>query len=77
MLTKEEFLALAAQQYEQLQQLDTQMSFRQYEQGFVKLWQDFGRQTLEQSLTPQATPDYKKKDDDLAGNDKNTQATRL
>lgn len=51
MITKEEYLALAAQKYEQINQLQQETSFYQYEKKFVDMWEDLGRQVLEKNLS--------------------------
>ena len=50
-MTKEEFLALAAQKWEALEKKkDTSDSFYEYEKDFDEVWVDFGRSTLEGTL---------------------------
>ena len=47
-MTKEEFLALAASRYDDLQRLnEEQPSFYQYEAAFAQLWTELGREVLE------------------------------
>lgn len=50
-MTKEEFLALASQKWEELSEKQEKMeSFYDYEKNFDELWTDLGRQVLEGSL---------------------------
>lgn len=51
MISKEEFLALAAQKYEQIHDLHQQPTFYDYEKAFIDIWEDLGRQVLEKNLT--------------------------
>jgi len=44
-------MALAAQKYDDLQQLKSKPTFYDYEKSFEELWQDLGRQVLEKSLS--------------------------
>lgn len=50
-MTKDEFLALAAGRYDDLQRLnDEQPSFYHYEEAFAQLWTGLGREVLESNL---------------------------
>lgn len=49
-MTKEEFLALAAQRYNKLQALHKPDNFYDYEKEFVSLWRDLGREVLEKNI---------------------------
>lgn len=49
-MTKEEFVALAAQRYDALQALNNLDNFYDYEKGFVGIWKDLGREVLEKNL---------------------------
>jgi hypothetical protein len=49
-MEKEEFLALAASRYDELQELGKLDNFYDYEKSFDKIWQDLGRDYLERSL---------------------------
>lgn len=49
-MTKEEFIALSAKHYDSLQALNKLDNFYDYEQGFVKIWQELGRSVLEKNL---------------------------
>lgn len=60
-MTKEEFLALAEQRYEALQQLNKLNNFYDYEKQFVHIWQDLGRSVLENNLGSVPTNRRKKK----------------
>jgi hypothetical protein len=63
MVSKEEYLALAAQKYEQINQLQQETSFYQYEKKFVDIWEDLGRQLLEKNLSQVPDNRRKKKDE--------------
>lgn len=63
-VSEEEFIALARLKYHDLQQLHTQPTFYDYEQGFEQIWQDLGRQVLEASLSKVPADRRKKKDAD-------------
>jgi hypothetical protein len=67
MLSKDDFLAAAAAQYDKLQTLNELTNFYDFEKEFVDLFQQFARTTLEQTLSDPASPAYKKKDDDPSG----------
>ena len=60
-MSKEEYLALAEQKYQELQQLKSQPTFYDYEKSFVNIWQDLGRQVLEKSLSEVPKDRRKKK----------------
>jgi len=49
-MTKEEFLLLAGERYDNLQSLNKLDSFYDYEKEFVGLWQQFGKQVLEKNI---------------------------
>jgi uncharacterized membrane protein len=49
-MTKEEFLAIAAEKYEKLQHLTKIASFYDYEKEFDQIWTEFGRQALEKNI---------------------------
>jgi hypothetical protein len=49
-MTKEEYLALAASRYEELNSLGKLDNFYDYEKSFDSIWQDLGRTCLEHSL---------------------------
>jgi hypothetical protein len=50
MMTKEEFLALAAAKYASIQALNEVPSFYDYEKGFDALWIELGREVLEKNI---------------------------
>lgn len=62
-MTKEEFLVLASQKWEELSENQEKMeSFYDYEKNFDALWTDLGRQVLEGSLEgPSVNESSKKK----------------
>jgi uncharacterized membrane protein len=49
-VTKEEYLALASQKFDELQNLKEKKTFYEYEQTFDEIWTELGRQVLEKSL---------------------------
>ena len=49
-MTKEDFLAIAAQQYEKLRNLNQIDDFYTYEKEFEGIWTEFGRQALEKNI---------------------------
>jgi hypothetical protein len=51
-MSKEEYLALAAQKYEDLQKLNENLSFYEYEKSFDALWVELGREVLEKNIGP-------------------------
>lgn len=51
MLTEEKFVELARKQYKQIDQLKQVKSFYEYEKEFVNLWKEFGRQTIQESIS--------------------------
>ncbi len=61
-MTKEDFLALAAQRYNELQALNKLDNFYDYEKQFVSLWKDLGREVLEKNLGALPRDKRKKKD---------------
>jgi hypothetical protein len=68
-MTKEEYLALAMERYEELEQLKTADNFYDYEKGFDKIWQDLGRQYMESYLSETSnTGKTKKNANTLWGN---------
>jgi uncharacterized membrane protein len=61
-MTREEYLAIAARRYEELESLDAKDNFYDYEKSFDQIWQDLGRQYLESKLNEQSqTRDRRKK----------------
>ena len=74
-LTKEEFLALSAQMYDQMSETmdsDTQ-DFYSYESTFDKLMTDFGSHVLEKSLAEDEQSDRKKKSPNTIWKNKDSQ----
>lgn len=63
-MTEDEYVALARQKYQALQQLQSKPTFYEYEQSFDEIWQDLGRQVLERTLSAVPADRRKKKDDD-------------
>jgi hypothetical protein len=54
-MTKEEYLALAIERYDELEELKSADNFYDYEKGFDKIWQDLGRQYMESCLSEAST----------------------
>ncbi len=63
-MSREEFLALAAQRYDALQGLNKLDNFYDYEKQFVGIWKELGREVLEKSLGDLPRDKRKKKDAD-------------
>ena len=63
-MTKEEFMALAAQRYDELQALNKVDNFYDYEKEFVSIWKDLGREVLEKNISELPGDKRKKKDAD-------------
>ena len=51
MLTKEEYLALAASRWPELEELDQQKDFLEYERRFEQIMLDLGRAVLERKIS--------------------------
>jgi hypothetical protein len=49
-MSKEEFLALAAERYEALNKLNEEKDFYTYEATFDQIWTDLGREVLEKNI---------------------------
>ncbi len=60
-MTRAEFLKLAEAQWTELSELKEETSFYEYEKKFEVLWIEFGRQTLENSISSPKTDRRKKK----------------
>lgn len=60
-MTEDEYIALARQKYQDLQQLKSKPTFYDYEKSFDEIWQELGRQVLEKSLSDVPTDRRKKK----------------
>lgn len=61
-MTEQEFLALAAERYQQIKDLHRHDSFYDYEKEFEQIWIELGRETLEKSLGDLPEERRKKKD---------------
>lgn len=59
-MSKEEYLALAAQRYESLKELENQPDFYRYEEAFDQIWTDLGLTVLESSIST-VPADHRKK----------------
>lgn len=61
-MTKEEFMSLAASRYDSLNKLTEHDNFYDYEKEFDRLWQEYGRACMEQQLNASSkTNDRRKK----------------
>jgi len=60
-MTKDEYLALATQKYDELQALKSKNNLYEYEQAFDTIWTDLGRQVLEKNLSDVPVDRRKKK----------------
>jgi hypothetical protein len=63
MLTREEFLQMANEQYDKIAENRQEDGFYNYEKVFEGIWIEFGRQTLEASISRLPTNPRKKKHD--------------
>jgi len=62
-MTKEEFLVLAAEKWEEIEKKKASSdTFYDYEKGFDELWVEFGRRSLEGSLGSVNSDRRKKKE---------------
>ena len=61
-MTKEEFLKLAESRYDEIQKLNEENNFYNYEKEFVGIWQELGRQVFEKNLSKVGNDRRKKKD---------------
>ncbi len=60
-MTEEEYITLARQKYQDLQDLKSKPTFYDYEKSFDEIWQDLGRQVLEKNLSDVPKDRRKKK----------------
>jgi hypothetical protein len=60
-MTKEEYLALAASRYEEIETLKEKDNFYDYEKSFAQIWQDLGRLYLESYLNEQSSTEDRRK----------------
>jgi len=60
-MTKAEYLEAAARRYDKLQALNKIDNFYDYEKEFVSIWQDLGREVLENNLGELVKDKRKKK----------------
>jgi len=59
-MTKEEYLAIAAAKYDDLQALNEIKNFYDYEKTFEQIWKDTGRAVLEKTISD-LPADWRKK----------------
>ena len=59
-MTKEEFMILASEKYENLQKLNEHLNFYDYEKAFDELWTELGRTVLERNIG-EIPKDHRKK----------------
>ena len=50
-MTEEEFIAMAAQRYKDLQVLNKLDNFYDHEKQFVGIWKDLGREVLQKNIS--------------------------
>ena len=60
-MTESDFLKLAKDQYKKLAELSQTDSFYEYEKNFDELWVEFGKETLEKSISEVVQDRRKKK----------------
>ncbi len=60
-MTKEEYLAIAARRYDELQALNKIDNFYDYESEFVNIMKDMGKEVLEKNLSDLPADKRKKK----------------
>jgi len=60
-MTEEEYIALAREKYQALQNLKNEKNFYDYEKTFDEIWTDFGRQVLEKNISEVPSDRRKKK----------------
>jgi len=60
-MTEEQFIELARKQYQKIKALGGVNSFYEYEKQFDKAWTDYGRETLEQTISKPPKDRRKKK----------------
>ena len=60
-MTEQEFINLAKEKYQELRSLKSEKSFYEYEKKFDELWVEFGRETLEKSISSTSQDRRKKK----------------
>lgn len=63
-MTKEEYLKLASQKFEELKKLEDSENLYDYEKNFDEIWRDLGKQVLNKSLGEGGKDRRKKKDKD-------------
>ncbi len=60
-MTEEEFMSLARNKWASIKSLEGEKSFYEYEKKFDELWVEFGRETLEKSISDPPKDRRKKK----------------
>lgn len=63
-MTKEEYLKLAAQKFEELKKLEDSENLYDYEKSFDEIWRNLGKQVLNKSLGEGGKDRRKKKGKD-------------
>lgn len=61
-MNKEEFLKLAEKRWESINGLSNETNFYDYEKEFDRIWVDFGKEILEESISKTGQDRRKKKD---------------
>lgn len=64
-MTKEKYLEACAARYDQLHALNKLTDFYDYEVEFVRIWQDMGREVLENNISKLSKDKRKKKPHDI------------
>ena len=75
MLSKEEYLALAAEEYDKINELNTDYSdsFYDYEKTFDGIWRGLGREVLKQNISSTSSDRRTKKKANLLWQDRDFQ----
>lgn len=60
-MTKQEYLAIAAKRYDELQALNRIDNFYEYESEFIEIMKDLGKEVLEKNLSDLPADKRKKK----------------
>ena len=60
-MTKQEYLAIAAKRYDELQALNRINNFYDYESEFIEIMKDLGKEVLEKNLSDLPADKRKKK----------------
>jgi len=61
-MTKEKYIALALEKYEELQALKNSANFYDHEKNFDGIWRDLGKEVLRETISSVGQDRRKKKD---------------